>query len=269
MKKMNFALLILLALGISAGGFVYRKEIKTALFNAHPLIPPGESPDLANNHESAEKPLKFKRDQLEKMGIEIRSAEAGALFMTLSTRGKISIDPNRLAHIIPKVPGIATETCKNIGNDVQLNEVIAILESQEMADLKAEFLVALNKEKLAFSVLQREEKLYQKRISSEQDYFNAQNAYADAQINVQLSRQKLRAFGLDEENIQHLGGHEDPDLRLYEIRSPMDGTVIMRHITKGEFIDKSAKIYEIADLSTLWVEIGIYPKDLHQIRKDK
>ncbi len=77
----------------------------------------------------------------------------------------------------------------------------------------------------------------------------------------------MRAFGLDEANIQHLGEHEDPDLRLYEIRSPMDGTVIMRHITKGEFIDKSAKIYEIADLSTLWVEMGIYPKDLHQIKK--
>ncbi len=189
MKKMNFPLLILLALGISAG--VYWKEIKTTFFETDPLIPPLASPDLADHHESPEKPLRFTSDEIERMGIEIHTAGASALLMTLSTRGKITIDPNRLAHIIPKVPGIATETCKNIGSDVQLNEVLAILESQEMADLKAEFLVALNKEKLALSVLQREEKLYQKRISSEQDYFNAQNAFADAQINVQLGRQKL------------------------------------------------------------------------------
>lgn len=211
--------------------------------------------------------VKLTEEQIKKMGLQTRSVEPGNLFLTLSTPGKIILHPDRLAHIIPKVPGVVREANKNIGDPVKAEEVIAILESNDIAEIKAAYLIALSKQHLAFSILQREKKLYQEKVSAKQDYLTAQNVYEEALLQVHLTKQKLHAFGFNQKEIEQLAHQTEPDLRFYPIRSPIRGTVIMRRLTKGEFIENTTTIYEVADLSTVWVEIGIYPKDLYRVKE--
>lgn len=229
---------------------------------------PKENPtETKKTSEPPSNIVKISPEKNKEINLKIDTAKPGTLQLSLSTRGKITLDPDRVAHIIPKVSGVAKETKKNIGNSVRTGEVIAVLESQEIADLKAAYLAALSKEKLAASTLEREEKLNQKKITPKQDYLNAKNSHEEARINLQLAAQKLRAIGLLENEVQFLSDHDAPDLRRYEIRSPIDGTVTMRHITKGEYIDNTAIIYELADLNNLWVEMAIYPKDLDKVKE--
>lgn len=216
---------------------------------------------------SEENIIPLSTDQIKDLGIQTKIAGPGELSVTISTRGKIILHPDKLAHILPKISGVAKEARKNIGDRVKEDEVLAILESREMADIKANYLAAKEKASLALSLLEREKRLHEKKVSAEQDYLNAKSAYAEAQINVQLSEQKLHAFGIEDEEIKELSNKHNPDLRLYDIRSPMDGIVIARHINKGEFIENTTTIYEIADLSTIWIEIGIYPKDLVRVKE--
>lgn len=219
------------------------------------------------HHHHEENVVRLTEDQIRQLGLQIRVAGPGNLLLQLSTPGKIIIQPDHLAHIVPKISGTAVMANKNVGNFVKAEELLAVLESREMADIKAAYLAALSKQRLAASVLEREEKLYQDKVSPLQDYMNAKNAYEEANINLELAGQKLSAYGLTNQEIQELAYQRDSYLRLYQIRSPIDGTVIMRHITKGEYIENNTTIYEIADLSRVWVEIGIYPKDLYRIRQ--
>lgn len=200
-------------------------------------------------------------------GIDTKLASPGVLSASLSTRGKIILHPDRLVHVLSKIPGVAKVAEKNIGDSVKEDELLAVLESREMADIKANYLAAEEKLSLASSLLEREKRLYEKKVSAEQDYLNAKSFYEEAKINVQLAKQKLHAFGLRDGEINKLSADHNSDLRLYDIRSPIDGIVLTRHITKGEFIENTAIIYEIADLSTVWIEIGIYPKDLIKVHK--
>jgi cobalt-zinc-cadmium efflux system membrane fusion protein len=211
--------------------------------------------------------IPLSQDQIKELDIQTKMAGPGELSVTISTRGKIILHPDKLAHILPKVSGVAKEARKNIGDSVKEGEVLAVLESREMADIKANYLAAKEKEGLALSLLEREKRLHEKKVSAEQDYLNAKSAYAETKINIQLAKQKLHAFGIGHDEIKELSGEDDPDLRLYDIRSPMDGIVIARHINKGEFIENTTTIYEIADLSTIWIEIGIYPKDLVKVKE--
>lgn len=271
-----------LSLGLSISVLsLYLRTIEDQFFSSKvPLIPqqkeiaqadpsPSEKEHRHSDeeHHHDENIVKLSEEQVQHMGLKFKTAGPGILNLTLTTRGKIILHPDRLAHIIPKVSGVAKEATKNIGNFVNAGEVMAVLESRDVADLKATYLAALSEQRLAASTLEREEKLYKEKISPGQDYLNARNVHEKAVINVQLSRQKLRAFGLNPEEIEHLAHQNESDLRLYQIRSPIDGTVIMRHITKGEFIENSKTIYEVADLRTVWVEIGIYPKDLYRVKE--
>jgi len=52
----------------------------------------------------------------------------------------------------------------------------------------------------------------------------------------------------------------------YDVKSMMSGTIIEKHVTLGEFVRDDADIFVIADLSTVWVAISIYPQYLGQLR---
>jgi cobalt-zinc-cadmium efflux system membrane fusion protein len=220
-----------------------------------------------HDHESEQESfVALTNDQIREKDIEIRQASPGQLTMILSTRGKVVLHPDRLAYILPKVSGVVQEAKKNVGEFVRAGEVIAVLESREIAEAKASYLAALGKENLAFNLLSRESRLYEKGISAEKEYIIAKAAYEDTKITSQLALQKLYTLGFKDREIDQLITQSNPYPRLYEVRAPIDGIIISRDITKGEFID-SKKVYEIADLRTVWVEVGIYPKDLRKTRE--
>lgn len=56
-------------------------------------------------------------------------------------------------------------------------------------------------------------------------------------------------------------------LQPYEIRSPIRGTVISRHITTGEFAAEGREIFSVADLSSLWADFRVYRRDFAQVRQ--
>jgi cobalt-zinc-cadmium efflux system membrane fusion protein len=69
--------------------------------------------------EGHEEIVKLEEEQIKKLGLQIQTANPGKMLLTLSTRGKITLDPDRLAHVIPKISGIAIEARKNMGSAVK------------------------------------------------------------------------------------------------------------------------------------------------------
>lgn len=55
-------------------------------------------------------------------------------------------------------------------------------------------------------------------------------------------------------------------LKQYEIKSELAGTVVEKHIVLGEFIDTEQKIYTIADLSAVWVDLNVYRQDFPKLK---
>lgn len=55
-------------------------------------------------------------------------------------------------------------------------------------------------------------------------------------------------------------------LQDYDIKAELAGTVVEKHIVLGEFIDTEQKIYTIADLSAVWVDLNVYRQDFPKLR---
>ena len=55
-------------------------------------------------------------------------------------------------------------------------------------------------------------------------------------------------------------------LAWYALRAPFDGTVIQKHITLGERLDSDSNPFTIADLSSIWVDISLYQRDLPNVK---
>ncbi len=56
-------------------------------------------------------------------------------------------------------------------------------------------------------------------------------------------------------------------LNAYSIKAPISGWIIERHITPGEYVSEENSIFVIADLSTVWVNLAVYPKDASKVKE--
>lgn len=55
-------------------------------------------------------------------------------------------------------------------------------------------------------------------------------------------------------------------LTTYELKAPIDGTIIDRDGTLGEFASEARPLFTIADLSTMWIDFAVYRRDFARVR---
>ena len=55
-------------------------------------------------------------------------------------------------------------------------------------------------------------------------------------------------------------------LTSYELKAPIDGTVIDRQVSLGEYASEQKPAFVIADLSTVWVDFSVYRQDIRRVR---
>jgi cobalt-zinc-cadmium efflux system membrane fusion protein len=56
-------------------------------------------------------------------------------------------------------------------------------------------------------------------------------------------------------------------LKPYEVVSLTSGTVVFRHATVGEYVTESEPIFAVADLSSVWIDLFVFPRDFGLVRK--
>ncbi|MFO7600149.1 MAG: efflux RND transporter periplasmic adaptor subunit [Candidatus Desulfacyla sp.] len=205
--------------------------------------------------------------QLKTMGIAIATAGPGKLQQTVTLKGEIRLDGDRIAHVTPYVSGHVKEISKGLGDPVRKGGVMAVLESRELADAKAAYLAARERVVLAETRFSREESLWKKQISSEEDYLDAKQALAAAEIEKQSAKQQLMALGLSGTSVDQLSRGSEAPLTRYEIVSPLKGQVLEKSLTLGEMVERDRVVYRVADLDSVWVNATVYQKDLPLLKR--
>lgn len=205
--------------------------------------------------------LEMKDAMLKTIGVEIETAGPAIIKSTLKLPGEIVFNPDRIVQVVPRLPGVVIAVNYEPGQMVQKGQVLAVIESQMLADLHSQYLAAQRRLALARTVYQREKQLWQEKISAKQDYLAAELVLSEAKIAADLASEKLRAFG-----VQPKLGLQAKDLTRYEILAPISGLITARSIALGAVLKDDATIFTVADMSTVWTAVTVYPKDLSIVR---
>jgi membrane fusion protein, heavy metal efflux system len=227
--------------------------------------PHGHGKDAHGDEE--EKMVRLPTARAQQLGIEVVVARAGSVQTSLTLPGTIALNADRRVHVVSRIPGIVQEIRTQLGDAVRAGEVMAVIDSRELADTKAAYLAARERVTLAETTFAREKDLWEKKISPEEDYLKAKQALAEVRIELQVAVQKLRALGFSEAFVQQLAGRANAPLTRYEVVAPLAGTVIEKHIAVGEVLKDDTEAFVVADLSTVWVDFNIAAKDLPLVRK--
>ncbi|MDX2437191.1 MAG: efflux RND transporter periplasmic adaptor subunit [Acidobacteriota bacterium] len=200
-------------------------------------------------------------------GIRLEEAQSGVVELTTELPGEVLVNGDRMAHVAPRVSGVVKEVFASLGDPVREGQLLAVLESRELADTKADFLASGERLKLADATFRREERLWNEKISSEQDYLDARRGLAEARIARRAAEQKLHALGFSGNDLDGLSEQHDATFTSYRLTAPFDGTVIDRHITIGESLEAGSPVLTVADLGTVWIDLSVYQRDIGSVRK--
>nr|WP_311530190.1 efflux RND transporter periplasmic adaptor subunit [uncultured Ralstonia sp.] len=201
--------------------------------------------------------IELNPEQIAKAGVAVEVAGSAAVQAGVQFPGEIRFNEDRTAHVVPRLAGVVESVPANIGQQVKKGQVLAVIASTALSEQRSEMLAAQKRLDLARTTYDREKRLWEEKISAEQDYLQARTALQEAQIAVQNAQQKLVAIG---------AGPSTGALNRFELRAPFDGLIVEKHLALGEAVKEDASVFTISDLSSVWAEFVVAAKDLASVR---
>lgn len=256
-KTQRITMAVLIALGLLGSALV--------LWRGQTAAPAGEHADheeekghgQAEANHQEERIVKLTAEQQTAAGITVAVVGAGSLQATHDFSGEIRFNDDRTAHVVPRLSGVAESVPANLGQQIRKGQVLAVIASTSLSEQRSELMTAQRRQEAAQATYEREKKLWQERISAEQDYLLAQTTLREANIAVDNARQKLAAIGAT---------GSARSLNRFEVQAPFDGTIVEKHLSTGEAVKDDASIFTVSDLRSVWAEFAVAPKDLAVVR---
>ncbi len=213
-----------------------------------------------------EEGLKLREEILEEFDIHLEKAHIRDIPRIIELPGEVVADPDREVHVVPVARGFVRRVYKRWGDPVKAGEILAEIDSPELADLKARYLAAKSRLALTEELYRREKLLWRKKITAEENFLKVQKELELARLEVKTLEQKLLTLGFSPQGIREFENGQRP-LGRYVLRSPISGRVVEKHLVQGEMVDPGQPAFKIADLSVVWVLVSVYREWLPKVRQ--
>jgi cobalt-zinc-cadmium efflux system membrane fusion protein len=253
------AAVLVLALGCSK---TTREEERTPAPGPTPAADgPAPTPhqDETEAHEELPTKVRLRADVVKSAGIEAAPAVLDNLPATVDLTGEIAADPDRSARLAARVPGRVIAVKAREGDRVKAGQVIAVLESPELARARATLASATARARAARLNADRLRSLEGKNLASGQEVAAASAEAAALDADAAAARQTLSAFGqtTDEAN----GGSA-----RVTIRTPLGGFVLSRDAVQGQTVTPEHVLAVVGDLERAYFLGRLFEKDLARVK---
>jgi cobalt-zinc-cadmium efflux system membrane fusion protein len=236
---------------------------------AFPLAAREEKPG-AGREKHDEATVKLSGRQVDTGKFAISEVQGGMLGKRMTVPGSIVPSGDHIARVAVRLLGTVAELRKRLGDGVEVGEVVAVIESREVADGKSEYLAARLVFDLQQTLFNRSTRLFEGKVLSENDFLRARTAFEDARVKIEIARQKLFALSLTAEQIEALPQQPVETLRRQELRAPIAGRVAERRVELGSLVGREgqeSELFVIVDLSVVWADLAVPPSDLATVHE--
>jgi cobalt-zinc-cadmium efflux system membrane fusion protein len=245
--------------------------------------------------------VELSAQQVEAAGIRVATTQSGRIETVLTFSATVSASLDAQAHINPRVGGLVRAIHASLGQSIQKGDPLCEIDSVDLGRAVSAFLGAkatvetsestLARERellthnleLANEIFEREKDLAEREITTLSARYAAEQALQDAQlrldsrmleIEARLARERIELsaahreldiLGLEAADLTKIvASGDEPHIPFgtYTIRAPRDGIIVDRDVTENEFVDPKMTLFNLQDLSRVWVLASIYEQDL-------
>ena len=196
-----------------------------------PLVAVYEGQALADRLQLAPSAVYIEPERQKLAGIRVQTAGKNILHRVIRTTGRVQVDENRLYRLTAATEGYVRWLGPNpAGTLVKKGEVLATFFSVELRGVESGYISALSVGQPGGDI---------------------------SKANLRINEDQLRGLGMSDEQLHELAKTHEyvSDIKVY---SPVDGVVISRGINLQQRFQPQSPLYEIADLSKVWIVADIY-----------
>ncbi|MHB9097539.1 MAG: efflux RND transporter periplasmic adaptor subunit [Syntrophales bacterium] len=271
MKKRDI-IIVVISLLVVAGAlsYLYRAELKSTATRIGLITPAAENKQAAGHqHEAVPPPSETKEapaqaaqpeeaptveiptDKQQMIGVRTVKAAIQPMNRVIRTVGRIEFDEKKLATANTKIEGwIEKLHVDYVGRYVRKGEPLAEIFSPELVATQQEFLNILR---------------WANQGKGVKDERTAMLLVKDAQTLLEAAKERLRLWDISDEQIQKIETTGKP-IRTLTIYSPASGYVTQKMAVQGMRVMAGEKLFDIVDLSSVWIVADIYEYELPLIK---
>ena len=197
-------------------------------------------------------------DSLSKI-IQVDSVRISNIDDEVKLSGEINFNDNKVVKVFPFSSGKVLEVKVSLGDKVARGQVLAIIQSADVAGNYSDLSSANNDVRIAKRQAENTASLYKNGIASEREYSEAEESY----------QKTLSASHKLQQTININGGGHTSENGTYVITAPMSGYVVEKKASQGAFIrnDNSDNLFTIGDISDVWVWANVYESDIAKVKE--
>ncbi len=180
----------------------------------------------------------------------------------IHTSGMIGVPPKYQASVSTLFGGYVNGLNLINGDYVRKGQILFTLENPEFVKMQQRYLQLKEQTAYLKTEYERQKKLYEEQIASTKSFLKTQAEYKTAYAEKSALAKQLRMIGIQPGNITP----ENITSRI-RIQAPISGYVASINLTKGQYIEPEHIAMEIINTEHKHVEIKVFEKDIHKIKK--
>jgi cobalt-zinc-cadmium efflux system membrane fusion protein len=192
----------------------------------------------------------------------VAKAEIGDTFRIAS---QIMLDQDRVARIGARVTGRISEIRVTLGQRVERGQLLAAIDSTELAAAQLTYLKAANQVQLQTRAVERARLLLSADVIGSAELQRRENELASAEAELRAAEDQLKVLGMSREAVETLAQIRTIN-SVSPITSTLSGTVIERKVTQGQVVQPADVLFTIADLSYIWAVADVPEQQVHLIQ---
>ncbi len=195
-----------------------------------------------DNDPDAARQIRISTEKVQKLGVRTEAAQLRSLDRTVRAAGRIEADERKTYTISPKFEGYVERLHVNItGQAVGKGQPLLEVYSPELVSAQREYAIAIQ----GVDALK----------DAEGSARSGMKQLADASL------QRLKNWDISDAQIKALSGSGEARRTLI-LRSPVSGIVTEKKVLQGMRFMPGEALYQIADLSSVWVVADVFEQDI-------
>ncbi|GFZ91387.1 efflux RND transporter periplasmic adaptor subunit [Dyella caseinilytica] len=194
------------------------------------------------------------RKELVVQPVEMHQAPHAKIFPA-----NVEADPTRTANVLPPLTGKVMELKVGLGDHVTRGQLLAVIDSGDLAQAYADVYKAKDALDLAKKTLDRARAVKAAGGNAVKDLEAAQSGYNQALYEFNRAQTRLPAVG---------GTQGAEATRPMQITAPATGYITALTVAPGTYVnDPTASMMTISDLSSVWITSNVPESDVAQVTK--
>jgi|JI10StandDraft_1071094.scaffolds.fasta_scaffold426306_2 cobalt-zinc-cadmium efflux system membrane fusion protein len=211
--------------------------------------------------------IKLTEDLRYKIPIQISEASNQKFNSSIELNGEIVADPDLTQTIGTRLKGKVLEIRKKEGDNVRKGEVLVVMDSPEVSRLKSKYLASLARLQATQKNTERIKELVKLKLSADQEARNAEAESSTWQLEMKADKENLIMNDIPVPSSESLKDQSsyNQGTKIY-LTSPINGTLVTRHVTPGNIVSENSIFVTVANLNTVWFSARAFEKDLQFLK---